>query len=362
MTKDRFLLFLFLAASLPSLQASERLRIAVHEKPPYAERNEQGAWVGIGISLWQSISDRIGLPLDFVEMPYEQIIPSVESGAVDGAVGELAITPESEQRVRFTQPYLISSIGIAVPAANARFDLRELMADLKNPALIQIIFAIFIGMVLVSIVIWLLERRHRAGHFHGGLHGFGSALWFSAVTMTGVGYGDKIPSTVTARLISFFWMLVGILLVAGFTAAVTSSITAARLDSARSSARDLHRITCATLAGSMSEGILAREGVGHVSYESLPEALAALQSGTVQAVVADTLSLRYLAHRSLHHRPPVRYTVVHTTLKDVFIGIPLPRQSPHYDAINVALLQTTSSPEWAETLRRWLGSAASEPL
>ncbi len=55
-------------------------------------------------------------------------------------------------------------------------------------------------------------------HFGGKpIHGFGSALWFAAVTMTTVGYGDKTPQTPLGRGLAFIWMFLGIVLVSAFT-------------------------------------------------------------------------------------------------------------------------------------------------
>ncbi len=53
----------------------------------------------------------------------------------------------------------------------------------------------------------------------------GSALWFAAVTMTTVGYGDKTPQTPLGRFLAFLWMFFGILLVSAFTGAFASSLT-----------------------------------------------------------------------------------------------------------------------------------------
>jgi len=51
---------------------------------------------------------------------------------------------------------------------------------------------------------------------------FGDALWWSATTVTTVGYGDRYPVTTTGRLVAVALMLVGIALVGVITAAVAA--------------------------------------------------------------------------------------------------------------------------------------------
>jgi voltage-gated potassium channel len=55
---------------------------------------------------------------------------------------------------------------------------------------------------------------------------FGDALWWSATTVTTVGYGDHFPVTVTGRLIAVALMLVGIACIGAITAGVAAWLVA----------------------------------------------------------------------------------------------------------------------------------------
>lgn len=54
------------------------------------------------------------------------------------------------------------------------------------------------------------------------IHSFGDGLWWAMVTVTTVGYGDKVPVTGVGRLVAVALMLTGIGLVGFLTASVTS--------------------------------------------------------------------------------------------------------------------------------------------
>jgi hypothetical protein len=71
-------------------------------------------------------------------------------------------------------------------------------------------------------MVWLFERKLNPAHFGGNtLQGIGSGFWFSAVTMTTVGYGDKHPKTTGGRIVSLIWMFTAVILVSLFTATIT---------------------------------------------------------------------------------------------------------------------------------------------
>lgn len=55
---------------------------------------------------------------------------------------------------------------------------------------------------------------------------FGDALWWSATTVTTVGYGDRFPVTTTGRLVAVGLMLVGIACIGAITAGVAAWLVA----------------------------------------------------------------------------------------------------------------------------------------
>lgn len=57
----------------------------------------------------------------------------------------------------------------------------------------------------------------------GGFDSLGDALWYSAQTVTTVGYGDVVPDTAAGRLIGLTIMLFGVAAVSVITALVTSA-------------------------------------------------------------------------------------------------------------------------------------------
>ena len=67
---------------------------------------------------------------------------------------------------------------------------------------------------------------------------FGDALWWSATTVTTVGYGDLYPVTTTGRLVAVALMLVGIACIGAITAGVAAWLVAQVQADARAEAKD----------------------------------------------------------------------------------------------------------------------------
>ncbi len=351
----RLLVFAVAIMVAASACGGDVMRIGIHDKPPFARKTSEGAWEGIGVELWKSIALQTGLKFEFVEMPYEEIIPAIADGRLQAAVGEFTITAASEKLVHFTQPYIQSSTGVAIRHGSWHPDWLVIARDFFNWTLLEVLALIFAGLLIVSALIWVFERHHQVGHFRGGLSGLGSALWFSLATMTTVGYGDKTPATFWGRLISMVWMLAGVLLVAGLTASVAASVSAARMNEMIARPSDLYRTSCGTLSGSVAEQYLRHRGIASRGFETIEAALEALSEGKIQAVVANKISLQYLALTLPDKSPPIRFAVSNLSFNEIFVGIPVQPDLPEFDDINLALLSTTSSPEWEKTVRRWLG-------
>lgn len=159
--------------------------------------------------------------------------------------------------------------------------------------------------------------------------GVWEAFWWSLVTATTVGYGDKCPKGTVGRAIAIGWMLGGILVFAHFTA----SITAERLQTRINGLEDLHGKRIATVVDTTAERFLRRQPVELVGFADADAAYQALREGKVQAVVSDAPTLRYQAAQSADLR------VVGSLFAEQKYAIALPQGSPQRETINRILLE-----------------------
>lgn len=90
---------------------------------------------------------------------------------------------------------------------------------------LKVLVVIFMVMTIGAVVVFFFEREQNAEHFDTIFQ----AAWWALVTMTTVGYGDKIPMTIGGRLIGAVIMFSGVALVSIFTATISSIYVARKI-------------------------------------------------------------------------------------------------------------------------------------
>jgi polar amino acid transport system substrate-binding protein len=326
------------------------LTIATRDVPPFAIRGADGQWSGISVDLWTAIAERLDLDYRFVELPLAEMIDQVSAGQVDAVVAALTITSPREERVDFSHPFHSSGLGIAV----ARQPQGGFLATMKRLFSEQFLFTLvaLLGLLtLIGILIWLAER-HRNHQFQGGpARGIGAGLWWSAVTMTTVGYGDKAPTTLIGRGLGIIWMFTSVIVISSFTAAIATALTVGELDRGIRNLNDLYGARVVTVQGSTSAAFLDSHQVRHQTLETLPESLERLAAGDADAVLYDAPILRYLVRTGYADQ----LRVLPQELQRQDYGIALPEGSLLREPINRVLLDIVRSADWQPSLERYLG-------
>lgn len=351
-----FAIFLILIAmrAAPALAQEEQgrseLTVATREAPPFVMRDAAGEWTGLAIALWRNIAEEQGLRYRFVEAGLTDMVDGVKDGRYDASAGALTITPAREEAVDFTHPYYTTGFGIAARKAPPAWI--SLLGNFFSWSFLQAVLLLAALLLAVGVLFWLAERRHNPDQFGGGARkGIGSGFWFSAVTMTTVGYGDKAPSTLAGKIVAIVWMFAAIIIISTFTGMIASSLTANRLAETVSGPDDLPRVAVGSIKGSSSELWLAEDGLGFESFDSVAEGLEALRDGEIDAFVYDKPILQHLVR--IHFENGLR--LVPGTYGRQDYGIALPEGSGLREPMNLALLNYIESADWQRRLRVTLG-------
>lgn len=209
-------------------------------------------------------------------------------------------------------------------------------------------------MFAAGVVVWLVERRCNPDHFGGPLlKGLGSGLWWAAQTLSTVGYGDKAPQTTGGRVLGFLWMLISLVLVAIFSAVVTSSLTLAGLEGKVRGPQDLDSVRVGVVAYSSGDNYFSRRHLNFRRFPKLGQGLEALVRGELDAFVFDMPTLRYQASRDFQFK----ITVLPDLLEAENYALGLPDQSLLREPVNRALLRAIQSDQWRNTLFKYLGQS-----
>ncbi|MGD2082147.1 MAG: transporter substrate-binding domain-containing protein [Chromatiales bacterium] len=342
------------AAAYPSAGSgaapgADAVTIATRNAPPFSIKTPDG-WEGITIELVRRIAEERGLSYELREMGLEEMLDATASGEVDAAAAALTVTAEREQRLDFTHPFFTSGLGIAVPR-RSEMTLLSVLGQIASSAFLQSAGALLAVLTLVGALLWVVERRRNGQFPQDPIHGVGSGIWWSAVTMTTVGYGDKAPVTLAGRILGLIWMFASIIMISGFTAAIATSLTVGQLDQSISGVDDLYDRRVLTAGASTSAAYLDDKLVRHETVPTVDEALERLASGEADAVVYDLPILRYLVSEG--HAEDLR--VLPNVLARQDYGIALPEGSLLREQLNREILRIIEGPEWTRLLEGYLG-------
>ena len=98
--------------------------------PPFEFRNpSSGAITGFDVELVEAIGKKSGHAIAWVPLPFDGLIPALQSRSVDAAISAMTITPERARAIDFSRPYFKAGQAIVVRNNGPSFNT---LAELKN--------------------------------------------------------------------------------------------------------------------------------------------------------------------------------------------------------------------------------------
>lgn len=327
------------------------LTVCLRENAPFVMSTGDGSFGGLAVALWTRVAARIGATFHFESLPsVEAVLDRVEHGTCDVAIGAISVTAARSEHVDFTHSFFRGGIGIAT---RTKTGMLSSVSRLWSLDFLQAVGGLLLLLLVVGAIMWRLERKKNAEQFGGSAaQGLVSGLWWSAVTMTTVGYGDKAPTTVAGRVVALFWMFAGVITISSFTAAIASSLTVQQLDARVRNANDLGSVRVATVGDSSSDDFLRRRGIAAKRSGSAAAALDSLQRGEVDAVVYDAPILR----AALMARNDEHLMVLPELIAEENYAFALAHGAPLSHPIDLAMLEEIESDDWRDLVRGALGN------
>ncbi len=106
------------AAAPTATATGETLTVATEPAfPPFEFQGDDGQLDGFDIELMNAIAEAGGFTVTYESLPFDGIIPALQSGTVDAAISAMTITAERAQTVSFSRPYFKAGLAIAVQDA-----------------------------------------------------------------------------------------------------------------------------------------------------------------------------------------------------------------------------------------------------
>ena len=325
---------------------AEPLKVGLLDVPPFSWTDTDGQWQGVAVDLWTQTASKADIKWTPVKVDRtDTLLNQLSSGAIDVAVGGLTVTPDRAQHIDYLPAFEVTSLGIAA-YESSELEFSVLLEALTDSAFVGLSLVVICLVVFFGIAIWLAERRVNHEQFGGGHHhGLGSGLWWSMVTMSTVGYGDKSPRSWLGRLLAGVWIVLALVLVSVFTGAAASAFTH-RTTTTTAHAWELRGKKVGALDGGSTVQWLRTKGIKAVGTESFKAGLEQVTKGELDAFVGDVTILRW--------------TMLENYIEDLGIrsGLRTERLAfavrPGLDqerALSVAMLRVMQSEQWAVSLQ-----------
>lgn len=346
-----FLTVILVFPAYPVKPANEKkLLLGVMLFPPYI-LVENGSYSGVCIDLWRMISDSLNQDYSFkFYNTFDSLQQDLYKGKIDLSLCPSTVTNERLQKFGISIPFYISNMGIATRVEETA-PFIQVMKNLLSWKILRWLFLILMIASIFATVLWIAERRKNPVQFRPGFRGVADGIWWAFVTMTTVGYGDKIPKTPIGRILAILWMFFAIGLFFISTGVVSSELTVKTLQSQIKTPDDLSKYKVGTMAESGYAETLNRNNLQFQVFSDLPEGLKSLNSGKIDAFVYDQTLLTYVIKKIKLEEDILVYP---STLNlQYFCFLASPKDPWLIDKINPVLLKAIDGTAWEQILSRY---------
>jgi polar amino acid transport system substrate-binding protein len=322
------------------------LKVGIKSSPPFVFKDEKGEWVGISIFLWEQLAEKLKWEYEYIEKEsLSPLIKSLENAEVDLSINPLTVTSNRIEKIDFTQPFFIANSVIATEV-KTEDKVWNLLGSIFSVEFIQAVLLLLMVVFLGGFFVWWFEHKKNP-QFPKGWPGLWAGVWWSAATMTTVGYGDKAPKTIAGQIVGFIWMFAAILMISGFMAGIASALTVEQLDDDWTDINQLREVKVGSVEGSASKIFLTNHFIKSKDYKSSALGLKALANKEIEAFVYDEPILRHEIERdSLSSK----LRVLPFRFNTQYYSFGLPKGSPLIDKINPVLLESIEDVGWKAVL------------
>ena len=296
--KNRLLFcFLFLFVYPIDAQVSDTfvdtLLVGYTTAPPFIVQDEDRL-EGINIWLWQQVASELNIEYKMVPMGFSAMLDSLESGGIDVSINPLTITSERNRKMLFTDSFYASNSTIAVANVSSFQKIVQFIKGFFNKNFLKGLLVLLFIIFIFGLIGWYFERKENDEHFRMGYRGIWDGVWWSAVTLTTVGYGDKAPKTRMGKIAALVLMFGGLLFISGLTASIASSLTVNQLNSSPEGFNAFKERPVGTINNSSTSEFLKDRFFKRVTpYDGVVPGLVGLKNGDIEAFMYDEPILKY---------------------------------------------------------------------
>lgn len=293
MRKTFILIICFVCFVAQSQVVRDTLLVAYTPAAPFIV--EEGPKLqGLNVWLWRQIAEDLELAYKLVPMDFSDMLDSLRTGGIDLSINPLTITSDRSREMEFTHSFFASNATAAVAEVSSLKKFMDFLKGFFNLNFLRGLFVLVLIIFIFGLLGWLLERSANPETFRYGPRGIWDGVWWSAVTLTTVGYGDKAPKTKLGKISALMLMFGGLLFISGLTASIASSLTVNQLTNNPEGFNEFKERRVGTVSNSGTRTFLSEHFFKNVkTYEGASNGLQGLKKGEIEAFLYDEPILKY---------------------------------------------------------------------
>jgi len=283
------LIIIVLFSTIINIYSQEKkvLTVGYELSSPFVVKSN-GKLHGPSVWLWEKVAEENNISYKYLELSFKDLLKGLNDRTIDIALSPLTITSKRSQKMDFSTPYYIAHSSILQKDISALESSLKFISAFFSMNFFRALGVLTIIILIFGFLVWIFERKANHEEFGDGIKGIWNGFWWSAVTMTTVGYGDKSPKTVGGRIIALLWMFTAIIVISGLTASISSSLTIYKSDSANSTIQSFKTKTIGTIKNSGTDEWLKRNFyTNKKTFNKISELLEALDKGIIKAIAYD---------------------------------------------------------------------------
>jgi len=106
------------ALDFATSRGSLKVGVAEEDFIPWLAKDKSGNRIGFEIDVATGVADALGVPAEFIEIPFDNLLQGLAAGEVDVVISAMSISAERARDVFFSAPYATTDFTLVVDKSN----------------------------------------------------------------------------------------------------------------------------------------------------------------------------------------------------------------------------------------------------
>jgi len=329
----------------------DTLTVGYTTAPPFIIKNNDRL-EGINIWLWKRVTKDLNIPYKMVVMNFSDMLDSLATGVIDVSINPLTITGDRSKRMEFTHSFYASNATIAISEQSSFQKVVQFVKGFLNMNFLKGFLFLLAIIAVFGVLGWYFEKRENPDDFRGGIKGVWDGLWWSAVTLTTVGYGDKAPKTGFGKVAALILMFTGLLFISGLTASIASSLTVDQLNNSPDGFNEFKERAVGTVKKTGTVQFLRSHFFKNINeYPNVTAGLIDVNTKKIEAFVYDEPILKYRVQQDSSLQ---NLTILPLKFDVQFYAFGIAKNRPQLEQrISQRILEIIETEEWQIVLNEY---------